>query len=157
MKLQIATALSHQAKLLIMDEPTSGLDPVVRNEMLEIFREYVVEEDHTILLSSHITGDLEKLADEVVFIDGGRIVLTGNKDELLEKHGILKCRKQEYGTIDPVLVVAEQVSSVGVELLVNDRQACEKRYPDMIIEPASLEEIMIYYVNRAHRLSRERE
>ena len=93
----------------------------------------------------------------MVFIDGGRIVLTGNKDELLEKHGILKCRKQEYGTIDLVLVVAEQVSSVGVELLVNDRQACEKRYPDMIIEPASLEEIMIYYVNRAHRLSRERE
>ena len=66
MKLQIAVALSHHAKLLIMDEPTSGLDPIVRNEMIEIFREFVVEEDHTILLSSHITGDLEKLADEVV-------------------------------------------------------------------------------------------
>ena len=79
MKLQIATALSHGAKLLIMDEPTSGLDPIVRNEMLQIFREYVVKEDHTILLSSHITGDLEKLADEVVFIDGGRIVKGGNK------------------------------------------------------------------------------
>ena len=90
MKLQIAAALSHEAKLLIMDEPTSGLDPIVRNEMLQIFREYVVKEDHTILLSSHITGDLEKLADEVVFIDGGKIVLTGNKDELLEKHGILR-------------------------------------------------------------------
>ncbi len=157
MKLQIATALSHQAKLLIMDEPTSGLDPIVRNEMLEIFREYVVEEDHTILLSSHITGDLEKLADEVVFIDGGRIVLTGNKDELLEKHGILKCRKQEYGTVDPALVVAKQMSSVGVELLVNDRQLCERRYPDMVMEPASLEEIMIYYVSRAHQSARGQE
>ena len=142
---------------MIMDEPTSGLDPIVRNEMLEIFREYVVEEDHTILLSSHITGDLEKLADEVVFIDGGRIVLTGNKDELLEKHGILKCRKQEYGTVDPALVVAKQMSSVGVELLVNDRQLCERRYPDMVMEPASLEEIMIYYVSRAHQSVRGQE
>ncbi|MBO7632514.1 MAG: ABC transporter ATP-binding protein, partial [Lachnospiraceae bacterium] len=91
MKLQIAIALSHDAKLLIMDEPTSGLDPIVRNEMIQIFREYVVEEDHTILLSSHITTDLEKIADEVVFIDGGKIVLSGNKDEILEKHGLMKC------------------------------------------------------------------
>ena len=68
-----------------MDEPTSGLDPIVRNEMINIFRDFVVEEDHTILLSSHITGDLEKIADEVVFIDGGKIVLAGNKDEILEK------------------------------------------------------------------------
>lgn len=150
MKLQIATALSHNAKLLIMDEPTSGLDPVVRNEMLEIFREYVLEEDHTILLSSHITGDLEKLADEVVFIDGGRIVLTGNKDELMESHGILKCRKQDLSLIDMSLVVSVQLSSFGAEVLVNDRHTCEKQYPDMVIEPASLEEIMIYYVNRAN-------
>lgn len=97
MKLQIAVALSHNAKLLIMDEPTSGLDPIVRNEMLQIFREYVVEEEHTILLSSHITGDLEKIADEVVFIDGGKIVLAGNKDEILEKHGLLKCKKGRSG------------------------------------------------------------
>lgn len=86
MKLQIAVALSHKAKLLIMDEPTSGLDPIVRNEMLQIFREYVAQEGHTILISSHITGDLEKLADSVVFINGGKIVLAGDKDEILEKH-----------------------------------------------------------------------
>ena len=83
----IARALIKGPGLLIMDEPTSGLDPVVRNEMLQIFREYVLQEDHTILLSSHITSDLEKLADEVVFIDGGRIVLSGNKDEILERQG----------------------------------------------------------------------
>lgn len=86
MKLQIAVALSHQAKLLIMDEPTSGLDPIVRNEMLQIFQKYVEQKEHTILISSHITGDIEKLADSVVFINGGRIVLSGDKKEILEKH-----------------------------------------------------------------------
>lgn len=151
MKLQIAAALSHEAKLLIMDEPTSGLDPIVRNEMLQIFREYVVKEDHTILLSSHITGDLEKLADEVVFIDGGKIILTGNKDELLEKHGILRCKKDEAGTIDKALIVSAEISSLGAEILVNDRKTAAKRYPQMVVEPAGLEEIMIYYVNRAKR------
>lgn len=149
MKLQIATALSHDAKLLIMDEPTSGLDPIVRNEMLQIFREYVVEEDHTILLSSHITGDLEKLADEVVFIDGGKIVLKGNKDEILEKHGILRCKKDELKNISQSLLVSAETSSLGAEALINDRKAAEKLYPGMVIEPAGLEEIMIYYVNKA--------
>lgn len=148
MKLQIAAALSHEAKLLIMDEPTSGLDPVVRNEMLQIFREYVIEEDHTILLSSHITGDLEKLADEVVFIDGGKIVLRGNKDEILEKHGILRCKKDELRSISELLIVSAEISSIGAEVLVNDRKAAEKLYPGMVIEPAGLDEIMIYYGNR---------
>lgn len=159
MKLQIATALSHGAKLLIMDEPTSGLDPIVRNEMLQIFREFVVEEDHTILLSSHITGDLEKLADEVVFIDGGKIVLKGNKDEMLEKHGILRCKKDELKNINEAFIVSTEISSLGAEVLVNDRKAAEKLYPEMIIEPAGLEEIMIYYVNRAkgYRVSERQE
>lgn len=149
MKLQIATALSHEAKLLIMDEPTSGLDPIVRNEMIQIFREYMVEEERTILLSSHITGDLEKLADEVVFIDGGKIVLKGNKDDILEKHGILRCKKDELKNISESLLVSAELSNLGAEVLVNDRKAAEKLYPGMVIEPAGLEEIMIYYVNKA--------
>lgn len=149
MKLQIAVALSHNAKLLIMDEPTSGLDPIVRNEMLQIFREYVIEEDHTILLSSHITGDLEKLADEVVFINGGRIVLAGNKDEILEKHGLLKCKKDELREISDELIVHTEVETFGVTVLVNDKNACAKLYPQMVIEQASLEDIMLFYVSRA--------
>ena len=148
MKLQIAVALSHHAKLLVMDEPTSGLDPIVRNEMINIFREFVVEEDHTILLSSHITGDLEKIADEVVFIDGGKIVLSGNKDEILEKHGILKCKKNELSKISESLIVSFEESSFGAEVLVNDRHAAARLYPDMVIEPALLEQIMIFYVNK---------
>ena len=149
MKLQIAAALSHEAKLLIMDEPTSGLDPIVRNEMLQIFREYVIEEDHTILLSSHITGDLEKLADEVVFIDGGKIVLQGNKDEILEKHAILRCRKDDLKMINESLIVSAEISSLGAEVLVNDKKTAKKLYPEMVIEPAGLDEIMIYYVNQS--------
>lgn len=149
MKLQIAVALSHNAKLLIMDEPTSGLDPIVRNEMLQIFREYVLEEDHTILLSSHITGDLEKLADEVVFINGGKIVLAGNKDDIIEKHGLLKCKKDDLKDISESFIVYAQSGTYGVEVLVNDRKACAKLYPEMIIEQASLEDIMLFYVNRS--------
>ena len=148
MKLQIAVALSHHAKLLVMDEPTSGLDPIVRNEMINIFREFVLSEDHSILLSSHITGDLEKIADEIVFIDGGKILLSGNKDEILEKHGILKCKKSELPMVSESLIVSFEESSFGAELLINDRHAAARLYPDMVIEPAPLEQIMIFYVNR---------
>ncbi len=148
MKLQIAVALSHHAKLLVMDEPTSGLDPIVRNEMINIFREFVLNEDHSILLSSHITGDLEKIADEIVFIDGGKILLSGNKDEILEKHGILKCKKSELPLISESLIVSFEESSFGAEVLINDRHAAARLYPEMVIEPAPLEQIMIFYVNR---------
>ena len=151
MKLQIAAAMSHKAKLLIMDEPTSGLDPIVRNEMIGIFRDFVVKEDHTILLSSHITGDLEKIADEVVFIDGGKIVLSGNKDEILEKHGILKCKKEEASKVSEALIVGVEKEAYSTSILVNDRHAAAKLYPDMVIEEAALEDIMIYYVNAKKR------
>jgi ABC-2 type transport system ATP-binding protein len=147
MKLQIATAMSHGARLLIMDEPTSGLDPIVRNEIIQIFREFVVDEEHSILLSSHITTDLEKIADEVVFIDGGRIVLAGNKDEILEKHGLLRCRKDEADAISKSLIVDVDVSGMCAEILVNDRKAASKLYPGMVIDDAGLEQIMIHYVN----------
>ena len=155
MKLQIAVALSHDAKLLIMDEPTSGLDPIVRNEMIQIFREFVVEEDHTILLSSHITTDLEKIADEVVFIEGGRIVLSGNKDEILMKHGLLNCKKEDADKISDSFAVYREIDDFHAEILVNDRESCAKLYPNAVIEPATLEEIMIHYVNRMKTSGRE--
>ncbi|MBO4844988.1 MAG: ABC transporter ATP-binding protein [Lachnospiraceae bacterium] len=153
MKLQIATAMSHKAKLLIMDEPTSGLDPIVRNEIIQIFREFVIEEDHSILLSSHITTDLEKIADEVVFIDAGKIVLSGNKDEIIEKHGILRCKKDEVKEISKSLIVDVDVSSMGAEILVNDKKAASKLYPGMVTDEAGLEQIMIHYVNSSKAIS----
>lgn len=151
MKLQIAVAMSHGAELLIMDEPTSGLDPIVRNEILQIFQEFVMEENHTILLSSHITTDLERIADEVVFIDKGKIVLSGNKDEILERHGLIKCKKDEVATIDEKDIISTRPSAFCTEVLVADREACSKKYPKLLMEQTTLEDIMIFYVNSKNR------
>ena len=148
MKLQIAVALSHNAQLLIMDEPTSGLDPIVRNEMLQIFQEFVMDENHTILLSSHITGDLERIADMVVFIDHGKIVLSGNKDEILETHGLIKCKKEEVECIDKEDIISVRKSGFGAEVLVADKEKCSKKYEKIVMENIALEDIMIFYVNR---------
>lgn len=147
MKLQIAVAMSHHARLLIMDEPTSGLDPIVRNEILQIFQEFVLEENHTILLSSHITGDLERIADEVVFIDRGKIVLVGNKDEILQRHGLMKCRKEELEKVDQEDVVSVRSGSFSAEVLVKDREACRRKYPGFMMEQPSLEDVMLFYVS----------
>lgn len=149
MKLQIAVAMSHGAELLIMDEPTSGLDPIVRNEILQIFQEFVVEENHTILLSSHITGDLERLADMVIFIDKGKIVLQGDKNEILEKHGLVKCRKEDLEKLDQRDIVSARKSAFCTEVMVKDREAFRKKYSNICenaaVEQSTLEEIMIFY------------
>lgn len=147
MKLQIAVAMSHHARLLIMDEPTSGLDPIVRNEILQIFQEFVLEENHTILLSSHITGDLERIADEVVFINKGKIVLAGNKDEILQRHGLMKCRKEELQKVEEEDIVSVRSGSFSVEILAKDRRECRKKYPEFMMEQPSLEDIMLFYVS----------
>ena len=131
-----------------MDEPTSGLDPIVRNEMLQIFQEFVMDENHTILLSSHITGDLERIADMVVFIDHGKIVLSGNKDEILETHGLIKCKKEEVECIDKEDIISVRKSGFGAEVLVANKEKCSKKYEKMVTENIALEDIMIFYVNR---------
>lgn len=148
MKLQIATALSHGAKLLIMDEATTGLDPVVRNEILDIFREYLQDETNCILMSSHITSDLEKIADSVTFIDKGKILLSGVKDEILENHGLLKCKREELSQLAPEDYISARISDFGAEAMVADRELCRKKYPGLLIEKTTLEEIMLFYVNR---------
>lgn len=154
MKLQLAVALSHGAKLLLLDEPTSGLDPIVRNEVLEIFQEFVMTEEHTIFLSSHILEDLERIADEIIFIDKGKILLSGNKDEMLFRHGILKCPNEDAEKIDGAYIVDMRSSSFGTEILVNDYSACARKYPDMVLEHAGLEDIMLFYVQRYNKMSR---
>ncbi len=151
MKLQIAAALSHGAKLLIMDEATTGLDPVVRNEILDIFREYLQDETNSILMSSHITSDLEKIADSVTFIDKGKILLSGVKDEILDSHALIKCRKDELSRIEPEDYISVRVSDFGAEAMVSDRELCRKKYPGMLIEKTTLEEIMLFYVNRGKK------
>ncbi len=148
MKLQIACALSHNAELLVMDEATTGLDPVVRDEILHIFMEYLGNGERSILMSSHITSDLEKIADMVTFIDKGRILLTGYKDEILESHGILRCAKDYIQNVDPEDIVSIRTNNFGVEIMVNDRESAKMKYRDTVIDPASLDDIMLYYVHR---------
>ena len=151
MKMQIAAALSHGAKLLVMDEPTTGLDPVVRNEILDIFREYLSDEDNSILLSSHITSDLDKIADCVTFIDKGKLLLTGYKDDILESHGLMKCSREDYREIDPEDIISARINEYSVDIMVSDRDKMSRKYSGILIEKTNLEEIMLFYVNREKR------
>ncbi len=147
MKLQIATALSHNAKLLIMDEATTGLDPVVRNEILDIFREYLQDDERSILMSSHITSDLEKLADSVTFIDRGKLLISGYKDDILDSHAVIRCTKADYSEIDKADFISARLSDYGAEIMVADKAAAMKKYSGALIEKTTLEEIMLFYVN----------
>ena len=152
MKLQIATALSHGAKLLIMDEATTGLDPVVRNEILDIFREFIQDEDHSVLMSSHITSDLEKIADCVTFIDKGKILLTGYKDDILERHAVMKCTKADLEAIPAADYISARVNDFGAELMVVDLDAARRQYPEFTFDHTTLEEIMLFYVNQGKKV-----
>lgn len=151
MKLQIATALSHGAELLIMDEATTGLDPIVRNEILDIFFEYIQDENHSILMSSHITGDLEKIADTVTFIDKGKLLISGFKDDILESHGIIKCTKNDYKNIDVSDIISARLTDFGAEIMVSDKTACKQKYSGLVIDNTTLEEIMLFYVNSSKK------
>lgn len=146
MKLQIATALSHHAELLIMDEATSGLDPVVRSEMLDIFLEFMQDENHSILMSSHITSDLEKIADSITFIHNGTLLLSGYKDDILDTHGVMKCSKENATKVSPNDIVSLRYTAFGAEIMVNDRKHCAKKYPDFIMDCTTLDEILLFYV-----------
>lgn len=148
MKLQIACALSHNAELLIMDEPTTGLDPVVRDEILHIFMEYMQDGERSILLSSHITSDLEKIADNVALINKGNLLITGYKDEIVERHGILKCDKNKVSEIDKSDIVSVRYNNYGAEIMILDRETASYKYKDAVIDSASLDDIMLYYVHK---------
>ena len=146
MKLSIATALAHHPRLLILDEATAGLDPVVRNELLDEFLAFIQDEDHAILLSSHITSDLEKAADYVTYLHRGRAVLQGAKDELLDSYGRLVCARADLAAVDPALLEGARVSQFGCEALVKDRRAFRRRYPELTVDPVTLEDIMVFTV-----------
>ncbi|MDD6794689.1 MAG: ABC transporter ATP-binding protein, partial [Clostridiaceae bacterium] len=146
MKLKIAVALSHKPKLLILDEPTSGLDPIVRNEILDIFYDFIQDEEHSILLSSHITTDLEKIADYITFIDSGKIILSKTKDELIYKYGVIKCSEKDFRNIDKNDVVAYRKNDFSYEVLISDKNEIKRKYPSMIIDNTSLEDIMLFLV-----------
>lgn len=146
MKLSIAVALSHKAKILILDEATSGLDPVVRDEILDVFMEFIQNEEHSILISSHITSDLEKIADYITFIHDGKIMFSENKDKLIYNMGIVKCSESDFKTIEVQDRMFYKKGSFSYEVLIQDRYKFSKKYPKLVIDNSNLEEIMLFYI-----------
>lgn len=145
MKLGIAVAMSHGAKLLILDEATSGLDPVVRDEVVEMFSDFTRDENHAILLSSHIVSDLEKLCDYVAFLHQGKLLLCEEKDLLLGKYGIIHCAVARLEELDPAAVLGKKVSPYGAQAIVL-RDAVPE---DIQISPVSIEELFVFMVKEA--------
>ncbi len=143
MKTSIACAMSHNAKLLIMDEPTSGIDPIMKTEVLDMFQEFVADEEHSILVSSHITNDLERIADAITFIHKGQILLCEDKLSMLERHKLLKCTPQALETIDSSTIIGYRKSEFGCEALVKDAPPCITS--EFVIDRPTLEQIMFFY------------
>ena len=146
MKLSIAAALSHSPELLILDEATGGLDPVVRDDILDILLEFVQNERHAVLMSSHITGDLEKIADYIVFLRDGKVVFDKPKDDLKYKYGIIKCGAAQFDAIDKSEIIAWRKQDYEWQALIADRKAAQKKYPDAVIDPATIDDIMLLFV-----------
>lgn len=142
MKTGIAVALSHGSKLLLLDEATSGLDPVVRDEILDIFSEFTRDETHSILISSHIVSDLEKLCDYIAFLHEGKLLLCEEKDKLLSEYGILHCSKEQLADINPNGLLYTKESPYGVEVIV--KRSCIPQ--DLTISPISIEELFVFMV-----------
>lgn len=154
MKLSIAIALSHNSRLLILDEATSGLDPVIRSEILDIFREFIENERHTVFMSSHITSDIEKIADYVMLIHKGQLLFTESKDELLYHYGVIRCTREQAALIPEEIIVGREETMFETSILVNDIQRMKdggflekaeqmsKSRP--VIDKANIEDILLY-------------
>jgi len=145
-KLELITALSHHPKLLILDEPTSGLDPVVRNDFLDLFLDFIQDEEHTILLSTHITSDLEHIADEIIFINDGKIILHEKRDNLLENYGILKCDIDKFDKIDKKDIISYKKNKYNYDILIENKNKLKKKYKDYLIDKITLEDLMILII-----------
>ena len=140
MKLSLAVALSHNARLLVLDEALNGIDPVARDEILDIFMDYTRDEGHSILLSSHIVSDLEKVCDYIAFLHRGKLMLCDEKDALLEKYGLIHISREQLAELDGAAVKGSKSSPYGVEAVVE-----RSRVPaGMQISPVGLEELFVY-------------
>lgn len=146
MKLAIAAALSHHPQLLILDEATSGLDPIMRDEMLDVFLSFVQEENHAILLSSHITSDLEKIADYITFIHNGRLIMTVSKNDLVYNYAVLRCRESQFLALDPQDIIAYRKRDFQTDVLVPNGKEAQRKYKDVVVDHVSVDEIMLLLV-----------
>ncbi len=146
MKLAISAAFSHQSNLLILDEATSSLDPVMRDDILDMLLEFVQEEERSILVSSHITSDLEKIADYIVFIHKGKVVFSKPKDALMEQYGMIKCGTAQFEALDKADITAYRKMDYEWQVLITNREKMERKYPKAMIVPATIDEIMLLYI-----------
>lgn len=142
MKLAIAVALSHDSKLLILDEATSGLDPIIREEILDVFQEFIQDETHSVFMSSHIISDLEKICDYITFIHKGKLIFSEPKDELLEQFVLVKCSEADIASIPKASVHGIRKNSFGVEALVKRNSVP----PQLVMDRVSIEDIMLYHI-----------
>ena len=142
-KLMLAVALSHKAKILILDEPTSGLDPAMRDELVDIVLDFMENEDHTVLFSTHITQDLDRIADYIVFIDEGKIVFEGTKDEFYDKFLLIKGGLDDYERIKNFKILGQKMTKVNFEALVLREDYIKNE--NLVAEVPSIDQIMIYY------------
>ena len=146
MKLCIAVALSHRPKLLILDEATSGLDPVMRDDILDVFLEFVQDEEHSIMISSHITTDLEKVADNITFIHHGKVLFCKAKDELRYQYGIIRCGAAAFDEIDKSEILAYRKEDYQWNVLVADKEKARRRYKNAVVDDAAIDDILLLYV-----------
>ncbi|GFI55976.1 ABC transporter ATP-binding protein YtrB [Clostridiales bacterium] len=146
MKLCIAVALSHKPKLLILDEATNGLDPVMRDDILDVFLEFVQDEEHSILISSHITTDLEKVADSITFIHQGKVLFCKAKDELLYQYGIIRCGAAAFDEIEKSEILAYRKEDYQRNVLVADKEKARRRYKNVVVDDAAIDDILLLYV-----------
>ncbi|MGN0098321.1 MAG: ABC transporter ATP-binding protein [Candidatus Methanomethylophilaceae archaeon] len=152
MKVQTAVALAQSPEILILDEPTAGLDPAARDEFLDDVMGFIQDEGHTVLISSHITGDLERVADYIAFIHDGKLMIFDEKDAILERYGILRCgNMDDLKSIGGDMIVSTRRSEFGCSALVDDRDGLKEAYPEAMIDKATLEDVFIFMVRGENR------
>ncbi len=143
-KLRVLVAISHRAQLLIMDEPTSGLDVEARNEILDLLRQYLSDNDRcSILLTSHISSDLESLCDDIYLLHEGKIVLHGDTDTILSNYALLKVNEDTYARLDKSYILSTKKESFGYVCFTNEKQFYAENYPDIVIENGRIDDLIL--------------
>lgn len=154
-KLKVLLAISHEAKLLILDEPTAGLDVVARDEILDMLRDYMDGGENSILISSHISSDLESLCDDIYLIDDGKIVMHEETDVLVGQYGVLKLTREQYEKLDKEHIICTREGKYGYECLTNQKQFYGENYPEVVIERGSIDEVISLMIG--NKMSNKRE